>query len=144
MSNKISMLAKKSTGGGGADVIPNTVDWTNIYYNGLFGTFGYSERQITGINTTITLKFESDTPDGVFVLVSNTAGAIVTGDGTSSVDPGTYGMTFLNPNDTFTVSNNQYVTFGSSGQNYSSIMTIRNQSNADAKLDDFNSDCIDC
>jgi len=144
MANKIGVLAKKATGGGGGDVTPNAVNWGDIIYNGMSGNFGYTERQITGINTTITLKMESDTVDGVYVFVSNTAGAIVNGDDTSPSDPGAFGMTYLNPNDTFTVSNNQYVTFGNSGQNYSSIITIRNQSDGNAQLDTFISECIDC
>ena len=139
-----SLRSKKATGGGGGDVTPNAVNWAGVYYNGMSGYFGCSERQITGINTTITLKITSDTSDGCYVFVSNSAGSIVTGDDSTPSTPGSLGMTLLDPNDTFTVSNNQYVTFTASGQNFSNIITVVNQSDGDATLDTFTSECWDC
>jgi hypothetical protein len=144
MAYKIGVLAKKATGGGGADVTPNAVNWADVYYNGMSGSWLCSERQITGIDTTITLKITSTTADGCYVFVSNTAGAIVSGDDSTQSDPSFLGMTFLDPNDTFTVSNNQYVTFTHSGASFNSVITVANQSDGAAVLDTFNSDCVDC
>ena len=145
MAYKIGILAKKATGGGGGgDVTPNAVNWADVFYNGMSGSWLCSERQITGIDTTITLKITSTTADGCYVFVSNTAGAIVSGDDSTQSDPSFLGMTFLDPNDTFTVSNNQYVTFTHSGASFNSVITVANQSDGAAVLDTFNSDCVDC
>ena len=137
------LRSKKETGGG-RDVTPNSVNWIDVFYNGLSGSWFCSERQITGINTTITLKVTSSTSDGLYVFVSSTAGVIVSGDDSTGSDPSFLGMTLLDPNDTFTVSNNQYVTFTASGSNFNSLITVVNQSDGDAVLDTFNSDCVDC
>lgn len=139
-----SLRSKKATGGGGGDVTPNAVNWAGVFYNGNSGSFYCSERQITGIDTTITLKITSDTADGCWVFVSSSAGSIVSGDDSTSGDPSALGMTLLDPNDTFTVSNNQYVTFTASGQNFSSVITVANQSDGGATLDTFTSECLDC
>lgn len=138
------LRSKKATGGGGSDVTPNAVNWAGVYYNGFSGEWMCSERQITGINTTITLQMDSGGVDGCYVFVSSTAGAIVTGDDTTSSDPGFLGMTLLNHNDTFTVSNNQYVTFTASSNNFTIVVTIKNQSDGNAVLDTFDSDCLNC
>ena len=137
------LRSKKATGGG-SDVTPNSVNWIDVFYNGLSGSWFCSERQITGINTTITLKVTSSTSDGLYVFVSSTAGVIVSGDDSTGSDPSFLGMTLLDPNDTFTGSNNQYVTFTASGSNFNSLITVVNQSDGDAVLDTFNSDCVDC
>lgn len=123
----------------GSDSIPDAVNWANIGYNGDTGNFTYSERQITGINTTITLKVQIPiqySGTGVYYLVSNTAGDIVSGDAESPAEPFFVGTQILN-NGTFTVTNNQYVTFGA----YTSCfdvgvsLTVINQSNGDTTLD---------
>lgn len=144
MANKIGILAKKTSGGGGGDVTPNAVDWFGVYYDGFSGSFLYTQRQITGITTPITLRAESTTVDGVYVYVSNTANVIVNGDDTLQQDPSLLGMTYLAPNDTFVVSNNQYVTFGATGNSFISTITIKNTSDSNAVLDTFNTECIDC
>lgn len=125
--------------GGGADVTPNAVNWANIGYNADTGNFTYSEKQITGINTTITLKVQIPaqyTGFGVYYLVSNTSGDIVSGDGESSAEPAIVATQVLN-NGTFTVSNNQYVTFGAytSCFNVGLSITVINQSDSNTTLD---------
>jgi len=145
MSHKLSILSKKATGGG-ADVTPNAINWSNVEYNGITGFFTYTERKVTRINTTITLRVESDTSEGVYVLVSNSARAIVSGDGSTMNDPGAYGMEYMNPGDvhTFTVSNNQYVTFGHTGNYVDSNIKIFNDSDGGLQIDTFDTVCVNC
>lgn len=125
--------------GGGADVTPNAVNWSAIGYNGNSGNFAYSERQITGINTTITLQVQIPvlyTGSGVYYLVSNTAGAIVSGDAESASEP-FFVATQITNNGTFTVNNNQYVTFGAYTGCFdtSFSITVVNQSDSNTTLD---------
>ena len=124
---------------GGADVTPNAVNWADIYLlNGL--VFFYSERQITGIDSSITLKVQY-TPlfsATLYYYVSNTSGAIVSGDNSLVADPVSSSMTAISNNGTFTVSNNQYVTFGvipTCGE--FCTVTVKNQSDGDVTLDTF-------
>ncbi len=127
-------------GGGGGDVTPNAVNWADIYYDGTIGLFLYTERQITGISSSITLKVQFTAIFGsqMFYYVSSTAGSIVSGDDLISQDPAFFGMTEITNNGTFTVSNNQYVTFGvnaSCGDSFT--ITVKNQSDSDTTLDTF-------
>ena len=128
--------------GGGGDVTPNAVNWANVDYDSTLGIWTYTERQITGINTSITLKVQYTALNGssVYYYVSNTSGDIVSGDGTSAIVPGFYGTAISN-NGTFTVSSNQYVTFacdmaGGCGDLFT--ITVKNQSDGDTTLDTFN------
>lgn len=138
--------SKKATGGGGGggDVTPNAVSWADVFYNGMSGAFFYSERQITGIDTTITLKVTLNTADLVNVLVSSTAHVIVNGDDSSPTDPYFSGFVSLYSGDTFTVSNNDYVTFTASSSNVYSTVTVTNESDGGAQIDVFDSFCLDC
>ena len=133
-SNQIRVAA-----GGGADVTPNAVNWLTIGYDGNSGNFRYSERQITGINTTITLQVQIPalyTGSGVYYLVSNTAGAIVSGDADSAAEP-FFVATQITNNGTFTVTNNQYVTFGAYTSCFDTTfsITVVNQSDSNTTLD---------
>lgn len=129
--------------GGGpiADVTPNAVNWANVGYNVLFGEFVYSERRILGINTTITLRV-TYTGTGLYRLVATNSGTVVFADGTSPDDPVTLGMTPTASNATFTVSNGQYVTFGSTSQSNFTV-TVVNTSDGNATLDTFDSTYVD-
>jgi hypothetical protein len=127
------------SGGGGGDVTPNAVNWADIYLlDGL--VYFYSERQITGIDSSITLKVQY-TPlfsATLYYYVSNTSGAIVSGDNSLLADPVSSSMTAISNNGTFTVSNNQYVTFGvipACGDVFT--VTVKNQSDGDVTLDTF-------
>lgn len=121
------------------DVTPNSVNFISIYYNNDVGEYSYSERQITGIDQTITLRVQYTSPGStVYYSVSNTSGFAVFGDNNSLVSPIDYGMTSISNNGTFTVSNNQYVTFGVIPVcSADAIVTLLNQSDSDAVLDTF-------
>lgn len=142
---------KKPVAGGGADVTPNAVNWANIYYDGTIGNFYYTERQITGINQTITIRVtNTDGADGVFYIVSNSAGAVpglISGDGAVPSDPAAFGLIYLPHNSTFTVSNNQYITFAASGSVPPLLIntnTVTNVSDGNAVLDTFTYSCNNC
>lgn len=147
----VSSIKQPVAAGGAADVTPNAVNWANIYYDGTLGTFYYTERQITGINQTITIRVtNTDATDGVFYIVSNSAGAVpglVSGDGALPSAPDSFGMIFLNHNSTFTVSNNQYITFSASGSAPPSLTntnTVTNVSDGNTVLDTFTYSCNNC
>lgn len=126
-------------GGGGSDVTPNAVNFTSIYYNNEFGEYAYTEKQITGINQTITLRVEFSSPGSqLYYSVSNTSGFVVFGDNVSYDSPPGYGMTPINNLDSFNVQNNQYVTFGVQPTcSANEIVTVVNTSDASAVLDTF-------
>lgn len=131
--------------GAGSDVTPNAVNWIDIPYDGIIGFFQYTERQITGINQTITLRVtNTSSSDGIYYLVSSTQGVIVNGDESILADPGSLGMSYLPHNSTFTVSNNQYVTFGGSSNTTNFTNTVTNVSDGDAVLDTFEYTCVNC
>jgi hypothetical protein len=133
-------LAKTKTASA-SDVTPNAVDWSYVAYNSDTGNFYYTERQITGISGTITLKVQlsGNLPSATFYyLVSNAAGAVVSGDGYSATQPFYTSLPIVN-NGTFTVSNGQYVTFSAElGSCFDSgTCTVINQSDANTTLDSF-------
>ena len=121
------------------DVTPNAVNWADIYTLDS-SLYFYSERQITGIDSSITLKVQY-TPlfsATLYYYVSNTSGAIVSGDNSLFTGPASSSMTAISNNGTFTVSNNQYVTFGvtiACGDGFT--VTVKNQSSGDVTLDTF-------
>jgi len=118
--------------GGGSDVTPDAVNFISVYYNGEFGEYGYTEKQITGINETIQLRVElnNEFNTGSYTLyysVSNSSGFAVFGDNNSPDSPMNYGMTPIANLNSLSVQNNQYVTFGvttTCGAN--AIVTVRN------------------
>ena len=118
-------------GGGGSDVTPNAVNWGTISYDNDTAEYTYAEQQITGINQTITLKVQYTSPGStVYYYVSNTSGDIVGG------APFLNGMSSIANNGTFTVSNNQYVTFGVDAVcGAFATVTVLNQSDGDVTLD---------
>lgn len=126
------------------DVTPNAVNWADpLSYEAITGFFGYSERQITGINQTITLKVNLLFGGDIYVLVSSSPGAIGSGDGSTSQDPGFLGCTQLLDQSTFTVSNNQYVTFMASSGGDTTVEVI-NTSDSNTMLDSFDYICLNC
>ena len=146
LASMIGIRAKKSAGGGGGgggDVTPNAVSWADLLYNGILGYFPYSERQISGIDTTITLKVEIGDFTDVWVLVESSA-QFGGGDSTSAQDPSYLGFSQLFDGDTFTVSNNEWVTFMGSGSCTSTTITVKNQSDGNATRDTFLYDGINC
>ena len=74
----------------------------------------------------------------LYYFVSSNAGAKVSGDGRSGTSPTGFSMNSIANNGTFTVTNNQYVTFGvETGCNYNPVATVKNQSDSNATLDTF-------
>ena len=139
-SQHASRVARAAAGGGGGgDVTPNAVNWANVYFDADVGTYGYSERRITGIDQTITLQVQIANGAGVtlYYFVSSSAGAKVSGDAFSATSPSGFSMNSIANNGTFTVTNNQYVTFGVITGGNSTVATVKNQSDSNATLDTF-------
>lgn len=138
LAKSICVSAKK---GSAADVTPNAVDWAALSFDNESGLYGYSEKQITGINQTITLQVQLNNTYGftLYYFVSSSASAKVTGDATSATSPSGFSMNSIANNGTFTVTNNQYVTFGATISCFinSPVATIKNQSDSNATLDTF-------
>ena len=138
LAKSICVNAKK---GSAADVTPNAVNWATLSFDNESGLYGYSEKQITGINQTITLQVQLNNAIGftLYYFVSSSASAKVTGDATSATSPSGFSMNSIANNGTFTVTNNQYVTFGATISCFiqSPVVTVKNQSNSDATLDTF-------
>ena len=113
-SQHASRVARAAAGGGGGDVTPNAVNWATVSYNNDYEEWAYSERQITGIDQTITLQVQIANGSGatLYYFVSSSAGAKVSGDATSATSPSGFSMNSIANDGTFTVTNNQYVTFG--------------------------------
>ena len=130
---------KKSSAAAGGDVTPNAVNWSDVSYNNDFGEYVYANQQITGISTTITLQVQiaNGSAATLYYYVSNFADDPHP-DGGSILSPTYYGMNSIANNGTFTVSNNQYVTFGvETGCTQTPVVTVKNQSDSNATLDTF-------
>jgi hypothetical protein len=137
-SQHASRVARAAAGGGGGgDVTPAAVNWATVYFNNDSGIWGYSERQITGIDQTITLQVQYAGSVTLYYFVSSSAGAKVSGDATSATSPSGFSMNSIANNGTFTVTNNQYVTFGVELFCTQSTATVKNQSDSNATLDTF-------
>lgn len=128
------------------DVTPNAVNWQlDNRVSEFGGSSSFTEQQITGINTTITLKLTNtgELPVQIYYRVGNTS---ITPD--ICYDYGTYYQYADLNNDgfyesinggsnvTFSVSNNQYVGFGLLQEDQTQ-WTIRNVSDGDALLSTF-------
>ena len=139
MRHLISLRGHANTIISTADVTPNAVNWSSIGYTDPPGFFTYSERQIIGINTTITLKVVYNSGYGdLYYYVSNTAGAIGSGDFVMSIPPFDTVAQYIPSTTTFTVSNNQYVTFGvDSFGTVDPWVTVTNVSDSNSTLDTF-------
>lgn len=130
-----------SSGGGGADVTPNpTPNWIEATYNAMTGQYNYTTQQIQGIDTTITLKLEyNDTSIGKVWYSINNIDPIPLEPYPPSGQP-SISFTQISNNGTFTVSNNQWVTFGLEANgsiNGQFLVTVRNQSDSNVVLDTF-------
>ena len=138
--------------GGGADVTPNAINWTNIQSNKDSDTWSSTEQQLTGINTSITLKI---TPSSGTNFLYYRAAATSAQSGFGYNWPGDipyYDIqtradngdgVLINPLTTsgvsFSVSNNNYICFIAGNQNSadSITMTVINQSDSNTTLDTF-------
>lgn len=125
-----------------SDVTPNAVNWANVGFDSGLERYSYSSRQITGINQTITLKVEYSTNfTDLYVKVSNPAGGNDGQDYTLFAPPyDDMSFSYINNNGTFTVSNNQYVTFAADTGTPSVLVTVKNTSDGNTTLDTFLAD----
>jgi hypothetical protein len=134
-SQHASRVARAAAGGGG-DVTPNAVNWSNcgeVAAKKLVN-YTYSAQQITGISTSITLQ----------VVFSNTAFTYLQYkiQSTSTVPslstaPAAAGYTAASHNATITVSNNEYLVFCAGGSAGTTTVTVNNTSDSNATLDTF-------
>lgn len=146
MAFKVGMLSKKATGGGGSDVTPDTIDWTDLYYSEITGEVPFTEKQITGINQTITLKVSVPANINFYYAVNAPINIDYDryeyGDleGRTSINGAAiFGLSQIYNNDTFTVNNNDWVVFAleSGGISVLDTVTVTNVSDNDATLDTF-------
>jgi len=136
LAHTICVNAKKASGGG-ADNTPAAVNWSNVSQtgSGKSFTYVYSAQQITAISTSIILQ----------VVFSNTAFSALRYkiQSTSTVpasnsSPGANSYISASHNSTITVSNNEYLVFGSQGSGgQSTTVTVNNTSDSNATLDTF-------
>jgi hypothetical protein len=131
--------------GGGGDVTPDAVNWANIaYYEG--GDDGPAGiQQIKNISTSITLKVSwTGSPVKMYYRINSTAptwtnGGIFQHGGADNSAFVTSTRLTNSAGSTFTVSNNEYVSFicyidGGYG---TGTVTVKNQSDGDIVLDTF-------
>lgn len=76
-ASMIAIRAKKSTGGGGSDVIPDAVNWTDVSQNTPPFSVDTNSQTISGINTTIELDITFDFNDGTLNYIKNTDAPVV-------------------------------------------------------------------
>lgn len=131
MASMIAIRAKKATGGGGgSDVTPNAVNWSDMTYNDGTGEIGFSSKQITGINADITLGASAISNGGLYYKISDTEVTQVTSlTGYTAISSG--------GGNTAAVSNNKWVTFAYAGTANATTVTIRNVTDGNAVLDTF-------
>ncbi len=130
-------VVSKSAGGGGGDVTPNAVNWANIQYDGNTNAYIVAVQQIQGINTSITLEVTATSGINVIIYVKVDNSSPTWSNG-GSWDGDITGWTTINSYPyTFTVSNNQYVSFGCDADIFASsrTLTIKNNSDGGVTLD---------
>lgn len=128
----------RGMGVSGRDVKITPVNWTSV---GTIDTgkdgiqYKYTVQQILGINQTVTLRMGYNGGLGEpYISVNN--GNIGTSDFTSPFDPVALGLSYFNDQDTFTVSDGQYVIFGAEPyDNEDPWIEVRNVSDGNIILD---------
>jgi hypothetical protein len=152
---KVAGVWKNEAGGGGPDVTPDPVNWVGVGYDDSTGIYTYTQHQITGIGAPITLQvffFNNilgtpiPPPSGARVQVSvdNTAISPDVMLPPNSQSVGSFAA--ITAEQTFVVTNGQYVTFGcetSSGNgNMDVTVTVKNVTGGNAVVDTFEQDII--
>ena len=131
LAKSICVNAKKTA----ADNTPAAVNWGNVSAVSRKGggvNYTYSAQQITGISTSITLRV-------VFTDIAATIWYKIQNTGTlpGSGSPGSNNYNSAAHNSTITVSNNEYLVFGTNGGSWT--VTVNNTSDSNATLDTFTS-----
>ncbi len=135
LAKSICVNAKKTA----ADNTPAAVNWTDITTSSGFKPVGfryaYSAQQITGVDTSITLRtvFTTTSYARLYYKVQSTNTVPA-----NTSAPTSNGYTNILHNGTITVSNNEYVVFSTTGgENTNSVITVNNTSNNNQTLDTF-------
>ena len=120
-----------------SDVTPNAVNWANVGLIVNYYTYVYSAQQITGINTTITLRTVFSAPYTSFSHLMYKVQSTSTVPASSST-PASNGYTNILHNGTLTISNNQWLVFCAKvSSTTSTTVTVNNTSDGNATLDTF-------
>ena len=133
-SQHASRVARAAAGGGN-DATPAAVNWANVGLIVNRTTYVYSAQQITGIDTTITLRtvLSSTTFTHLMYKVQSTSTVPA-----SSSTPASNGYTNILHNETLTVSNDQWLVFCVKvGSEITTTVTVNNTSDSNATLDTF-------
>lgn len=123
------------------DVIPDAVTWSGVNQDDFSGTWGFTSRRITGINESIILGVSYDSAYGDLYYGKNLGG----GDGIDWSDgrpPSGIGFSNILNGQTFSVSNFDYVDFGTefAVTSVDPWVTVINKSDGNKILDTFRID----
>ena len=130
----ISTLRNVPAAGGGSDVTPNAVDWSNLTYDDNTQTPGVATVQFTGINQTISVSANWTALGGGNIALNYR----VDNSDPTPLDPFNPGVTQLTSSgETISVSNNQWLTFYYAGSQDNQLVTIENNSDSNTTLDTF-------
>jgi len=135
-SQHASRVARAAAGGGGGDVTPAAVNWSDC---GEFAVkklvnYTYSAQQITGISTSITLQVVFSNTAFTYLQYKIQSTSTVPA---SSSPPSSNGYSTASHNATITVSNNEYLVFCAGGSAGTTTVTVNNTSDSNATLDTF-------
>lgn len=93
-----------------SDVTPNAVDWADVSYNAITDSYIINIQQITGVNSPITLQvnISAGNPIIIYRRIDITAPGWSNG---GLYNGSAIGFTQVNNGDTFTINNNEYLSF---------------------------------
>lgn len=143
VTTSITPTPTPTPSGVSGDVTPNpTPDWANVAYAEATDDGIVAVQQIQGIDTTITLNISWVTPVRMYYRIDNSAPTWSNGGIFAHYSPvfGTFTEMTNSAGSTFTVTNNQYVSFVcfiDSGQYGTGLVTVKNQSDGNITLDTF-------
>lgn len=137
LAKSICVNAKKTSA---VDNTPNAVNWADIttstgFLKPVGFRYAYSAKQITGVDTSITLRtvFTTTSYARLYYKIQSTSTVPA-----NTSAPTSNGYTNILHNGTITVSNNEYVVFSTTGgDNTNSVITVNNTSDSNATLDTF-------